>query len=431
MGWTGLAMVLLASFLYSKDTLFPGLAALLPAVGTGLLMLPGLNDATNAVTRVFSSRLLVRMGDLSYSWYLWHWPLIVFTYASWPGDPTIPVVVAALGSIGLAWLTERAIESPIRYRPETQRRPVWQVATLCIVAPIGAWILQVQSPLLTNNIKPLAQLREMEKAYMEIGCDSSTPYDPTSSTCKWGEGKERKIVLLGDSNARQFIPVLREVAAELDSTFQAATFPDCPFLHTRTFRAGRENHDCEYWVSTSFERVLNEKPKLLIIAHATDGYITSTSWSFVTGDGDHLVDPTERSAAIESSMAKLAVSAEQNGIQLLLIDPIPKFLTPEYEPSQSSRNGGECSMIGLRFGLAHCILSRSLNDPLALNERSPNTFAERSARRINFDEDICLNGRCVTFEEGWLYRDRSHLSILGTHRVKTRLSSSIAPLLSN
>lgn len=433
-GWAGLGMVLVASFVYSEDTAFPGFAALLPAIGTGLVLLPGLNGATNAFTRLFSSRLLARMGDLSYSWYLWHWPLIVFTYASWPGDPTIAVVIAALGSIGLAWLTERAIESPIRYRAEAERRPVWQVATLCIVAPIVAWIIQIQSPLITNHIKPVAQLREMGRVYVEIGCDSSTPYDPTSSTCKWGEGKERKIVLLGDSNASQFIPVLRSVSEELGVTFQAATFSGCPVSQTPIYRNRVRFSSCEEWVAKSLEQVLKERPDVLIISIASDLYTMGRAWAFEDSKGNRVVTPQQRLLLLSEELEEITKLTKGLNIQLVLIDPIPKFLANKHDGiPKGERYGRDCSHITLLLYPKTCAPSRKIEDRRFMD---PNRGGEVNMRaeghgaiRINLEGVLCPKGDCSSYSNGWLYMDGGHLSVVGAEKVREVLLQELRSTL--
>ena len=68
---------------------------------------------TSPVSRVLATRPLVALGDVSYSWYLWHWPLIVFAAVLLPGEPAA-LVIAALGSLLPAWLSYRFVEQPLR-----------------------------------------------------------------------------------------------------------------------------------------------------------------------------------------------------------------------------------------------------------------------------------------------------------------------------
>ncbi len=111
LGAGGAAMVLYAAWRFDEATPFPGLAALLPVLGTVLLLATG--DRSPMVERSLSRRWLVRLGDLSYSWYLWHWPVIVFTRILWPGS-AVAVTSAALVSLLPAWLSYRFLERPLR-----------------------------------------------------------------------------------------------------------------------------------------------------------------------------------------------------------------------------------------------------------------------------------------------------------------------------
>src|SRR5205807_605679 len=78
MGWTGLIAIACAAVLFSGATPFPGYAALLPAGGAALLIAAGLGQqARLALGRVLSIAPLRYIGDRSYAFYLWHWPVLV------------------------------------------------------------------------------------------------------------------------------------------------------------------------------------------------------------------------------------------------------------------------------------------------------------------------------------------------------------------
>lgn len=92
------AILLVASLaLISGDTPFPGLWTLLPVVGTALLIRSG-GRGDHVIARGLRSAPMVRVGDLSYSIYLWHWPFIVFAAALWPRSALAPVMAALLPS---------------------------------------------------------------------------------------------------------------------------------------------------------------------------------------------------------------------------------------------------------------------------------------------------------------------------------------------
>lgn len=110
----GLGLIVVPCIAYTEKIQFPGLAALPPCLGACFLIFAGTHDRT-LVGRILSSRLAVAIGLMSYSLYLWHWPLHVYArYVSW--GPLSPGVIAMLyvASFVLAWLSWRWIETPFR-----------------------------------------------------------------------------------------------------------------------------------------------------------------------------------------------------------------------------------------------------------------------------------------------------------------------------
>lgn len=130
-GLAGAALLILSAFAIHDDQPFPGVVAVLPVLGTVLLILAG-SHVTVGVSRVLSTRPMVFVGDISYSWYLWHWPLIVFAALLFPNRPMALVAAAAL-SIIPSLLSYRFVEQPLRrHRPRTRPR-----AAALITATIG------------------------------------------------------------------------------------------------------------------------------------------------------------------------------------------------------------------------------------------------------------------------------------------------------
>ena len=114
-GWLGLAMIGAAGLLIDTNTPFPGMAALLPTLGTALAMLPGMGGHAYGPVRLLGWRPARFLGRISYSLYLWHWPLLVLPTA-FVGQtlPLVGRVGLMLAAIPIAYASQHWLEDPIR-----------------------------------------------------------------------------------------------------------------------------------------------------------------------------------------------------------------------------------------------------------------------------------------------------------------------------
>src|SRR6185312_7082056 len=118
--WLGLAFIVAAGVAFSDSTAFPGYAALLPAVGAALVIAA----APGGASRVLSVAPMRYVGDRSYAFYLWHWPVLVIA-AEYAGHDLSTAVRLGLlaGAFGLSILSYAFFENPIRqmrWRPRSE-----------------------------------------------------------------------------------------------------------------------------------------------------------------------------------------------------------------------------------------------------------------------------------------------------------------------
>jgi len=120
---SGLGLVLYATFAFDERTVFPGLSAVVPTLGTALII--AFSHEKTVVGKVLGTRLLVGIGLISYSAYLWHQPLFAFAHRLSPSHPP-PSVMGALmlGALALAYLSWRFVETPFRNRRKVSRQQI-------------------------------------------------------------------------------------------------------------------------------------------------------------------------------------------------------------------------------------------------------------------------------------------------------------------
>lgn len=155
----GLLAVLASFFVIDSRMPFPGKVTLLPVLGTAALIAGGSAARQGLVARLLSTRPLVAIGDRSYSLYLWHWPVVVFTRVLLPGSVTW-TALATVGSALPALLSYRYVEQPFRRNRtltwgQVPRRLGAYIATPWVVGGVALLVLSlVLQPSLTDGRWP-------------------------------------------------------------------------------------------------------------------------------------------------------------------------------------------------------------------------------------------------------------------------------------
>lgn len=206
----GLALVLLAILSYQPGTRFPGEAALLPVAGVALLIYaaPG-----TPIGGMLSSVPFVRIGQLSYSLYLWHWPLLVFAgYANIEPLSTMQLVGVAAATFLASYLSWRFIEQPFRHGNTANLKLfVCTGGVMTTFVAVGALVYVLQGLPARLPASPYKS-REMLGAYLKQSPCFVVPYGIWNETACTGSsgGEERRLLIIGDSYGAQFGDFLRK-----------------------------------------------------------------------------------------------------------------------------------------------------------------------------------------------------------------------------
>lgn len=136
--FVGMSLLIAGFYLINKDLGFPGCWALLPVLGSAMIILAGPKAWFNR--KILSDKIFVWFGLISFPLYLWHWPLLSFGRILYFDTPPLKYrVVAVLLSIGLAWLTMRFFERPLRFGDRKSSLKVLSLSgSLLALAFLGA-----------------------------------------------------------------------------------------------------------------------------------------------------------------------------------------------------------------------------------------------------------------------------------------------------
>ena len=215
MGWGGLALISYAAVVLTAETAFPGWNALYPCVGAALLVWP--KSVPTTPDRLLSLRPAVFIGLISYSLYLWHWPILVFFrhYAN-AGMPTLAeaTILIAL-SIAAAWLSLHLVERPVRQMRFKSWAPGYTIAAGALA--MGATAAIASYPYLAGGLpgrldeqsRHYAAFDPYERQHEYSGCSvREAPADGSLPNCLTRKGGEPRLLILGDSYATQLaLPV--------------------------------------------------------------------------------------------------------------------------------------------------------------------------------------------------------------------------------
>ena len=209
----GLVMIGAAALLYSRTTPFPGAAALLPCLGAALVIRGGAEPTLTG--RLLTAPPLVFLGRISYSLYLWHWPLLVF--ASY-GRVAAPGLGERLGlmllSGVLATLSWRFVERPVLARrvwPGRKRLFVGAVGATAAMALVGIGVDHVGRGEIPLALLPADVVTLANGQFDWIGgeCPPEDAAAARRPPCRFGDpARDPTIVLWGNSYARMWTPAL-------------------------------------------------------------------------------------------------------------------------------------------------------------------------------------------------------------------------------
>ncbi|ATY11927.1 acyltransferase [Amycolatopsis sp. AA4] len=306
----GVAAIVAAAALFDDETAFPGATAVLPAAGTALVIFAGNCEERQWHTPLSSSPPVQWLGNVSYSLYLWHWPLIMLAPFAIPGALaagalTWQLKLGILGaSLAAAHLSKRFVEDPVRTWQPLSRTcgttfAAMAAGMLVVCAAAGGltWTYQrrvdqeareiaaeMSGPchgaraLMAGNAcaDPFGPARTVEMGpanrYYTAPADCPPPMaqyaasDGTKTTtrCDFGQGDaEPKVVwLVGDSHAQQWQAPLLSLARKNHWLLYTSYLGGCPFADIRAMQFGRGVPDrrCMSWTKQMVGEIAKTRP---------------------------------------------------------------------------------------------------------------------------------------------------------------------------
>ena len=381
---------------------FPGFTALPAALGTGFVIVAGMQDTFSK--RALSLKPMIGIGLISYSLYLWHWPVLAFARYVYIDLNPLSVALLALLIFALSIATYVGIERPCRRMSLTPRQVFGRQLALPALGIVllssallssGGLGLYAASPSFATASAPHLDTAPATRFDYVCQGDQLDRQDTINPRCVQNEGAGGPPVLLwGDSMAAHFIGIIGSIAKAEGFALRNIAHSACPPLleAPERFVAAAYRTHCE-----RSSRIVWQ----ILADHGT--IILSAAWRMYGQHGQPFWDE------LASTVKTLAANH-----RVVLVGEAPRFKGYDWR----------CTEKALKVRWLDCASAFSYEDrgTYPTNLRLAELAAKTpNVSYIDFRSLICPQGVCSPYDDdGPLYYDSAHLSMAGSWRLGER-----------
>lgn len=396
-GWLGVVLIIYAVFSYSKATPFPGFYALVPTLGTVLVILFATQQTT--VGKFVGNKAFVGVGLISYSAYLWHQPLFSFARHRSLMEPSHFVfLILSILALALAYFSWRFVEHPFRIKSFFQRKQLFYFVLIFSLFFVFFGITLSTTSLQYYRFDPaqIAIFKERdsnkiymkEKAFDRFNCffdqsqNASVLFENNCVT----QSESKRIIVFGDSKAAHYLFGLKSLSENKDFKVMQFTGASC-----RAFDFQGNSSRCK-----EFYRVFLKKVVLTLTPN--DVVIISSNWSNTYRSiGNEL---------FEQGVKDVLLRLTNQGSRVLLVGNTPDFIKDPYELLATGHSTQDYFLPVSDFIQSEYILERLANE-VGVYYFSP------TAHLCNVNRLNCI----FKDSEGYLFFDSGHLSNHGSNKM--------------
>ncbi|SFL39111.1 Peptidoglycan/LPS O-acetylase OafA/YrhL, contains acyltransferase and SGNH-hydrolase domains [Shimia aestuarii] len=383
----GLLLLLAAIFLIEPNATYPGLSALLPAVGTALLIWP--TERKTRIASFFGLAPLRYFGRISYSLYLWHWPPMVM-YLTWnlSTSLTIPESIALfLFAWGAAHLSWRFVEEPFRRNRISDKRTLAASFVIVCVAASISWTF-VMTGGAPNRLdiagqelsaKMSHEMHEPKRAF----CDFRALIEQNLE-CAPPSENEFHALLMGDSHANHLLRAIQDA-------FPAVKISTITRSGCRPVVQSAGKQQCVAMYNSFFDDVLPD--------HRFDAIILSARWR--NGEHQNIGKTVDLLGTHTDRLIVLGQTVEYD-------HPLPELLMANYLPRRSSD--------------VQAFMSK-LPEIRDLDQQMARQLSNLPVEYYSMIEAVCPNDKCTVFSPSGipLVWDYGHFNLSGARLIVERL----------
>lgn len=444
--WAGFAAIAAAMVGFSESTPFPSYTALLPVIGTILVISAGSPRVFAAPTPLFSLRPVQMIGDVSYGTYLWHWPIIVILpYALGTPLDTVSSLGILFASIALGWASKRFVEDPVRtHRIVASSNPRRTFAGVLFGMAI---VVGAALPLATHAITPPPNFEATERpdcygavAMLDAACGKAeaVPLVATAASfsidlppddiracerstnsgeyarCDFGPvpATGQHVALIGDSHATRYVEPLRTVIESEGGTLSTFLVSGCSVM-SRELTGSVWGFEAEY--AEQCKNLTIQMHDAVAADPDIDVVILNNRTRLYSSD-------TQEFRPLTAEAIGQSITLLQNaGKQVIVLKDAPEM---NAVPQLYAASAADCLE---QASPEQCSLPRAdadFADPMSA------AALTTGAALVDLDSLFCTADRCLSQIGGLVvYSDDNHLSRSFALSLTKPLQESLAPYL--
>ncbi len=337
----GLSAILIPVFVLNSTTPFPAAAAFPPVVGTTILIWVGAKGGGSLVSSLLAHRALVWVGLVSYSFYLWHWPILAFIRIVLD-TAVLPIEISAVAvalSVAMAWLSFHIVERPFRVHPSRGfgRCAIFSATALSLAIVVGVGgVLHITEGLparLPANVATIAAFVE-DTNDRRHDCFSRAP---SEGLCSIGAAPDENDIIdflfWGDSHADAMMPGMDLAAERVGLRGVFAGNAGCPpILNVQRFSNGgtcRPDFVDRVWSWLEGRQdvglvVLGARWILYVEGTRPQGEAGTDVRLEWTGDQTRYSDGVDNATLVERTLRETVIAIVATGRDVVLLGPVPE-----------------------------------------------------------------------------------------------------------
>ena len=419
----GLVAIGLAIVTFNESTILPGTAALLPVLGTTALIA---SERSWLNGKVLASPPLVAVGLISYSWYLWHWPLMAFARICLVQSPSVLVLsAAALLALLLAAASWRFVEQPFRRAALSASKTILAYALASASLIIVSLGLRLADGLPQRLSPEVSRIEVAVSATHHAPCITYGVIPTMSPQCIAAAPRQRVIAIIGDSHAGALAPGLQDLARQNAWGVDVFAKPSCrPLLGTTVWRHDQPDLavNCARFMNAVLRHVANDPDVVsVMLVGLWLGPIVNPSDEERYYDLNRPDSQKSGAALFAAGLFNAVTQLMDSGKQVFLVEDTPFW---PFDPARRAK----IEAIPLKAAIERLIEGGRIPNTVAARNVS-NDVAEgivsdvasaTGARLLDMPAAICPGGSC-RYKDGNVifFADQSHLTGQGAIRALT------------